>query len=43
MGSRFQRPEVMRRLFAARGGRVTLRTDDAVNAWVVVEKLPGTQ
>jgi len=43
MGSRFQRPEVMRRLFAARGGRVTLRTDDAVNAWVVVEKLSNDE
>lgn len=38
MGSRFWRPDAMRRLFESRGGRATLWTDNAVNAWVVVEK-----
>jgi len=42
MGSRFHRPEAMRRLFEARGGRVTLQVDDTINIWVLVEK-PGGQ
>jgi len=38
MGSRFYWPETMRRIFETRGGRVTMYTDDAINAWVVVDK-----
>ncbi len=40
MGSHFYYPELMRRMFEMRGGQVTVNTDDAINAWVVVEK-PG--
>ncbi len=38
MGSHFFYPETMRRMFEMRGGQVTVSTDDAINAWVVVEK-----
>jgi ubiquinone/menaquinone biosynthesis C-methylase UbiE len=38
MGSRFYHPESMRRMFEVRGGRATVNTDDAVDAWLVVEK-----
>ncbi|MGC8781080.1 MAG: class I SAM-dependent methyltransferase [Anaerolineae bacterium] len=41
MGSRFHRPDAMRRMFEARGGRVTLHVDDAISTWVVVEKPLG--
>jgi hypothetical protein len=28
----------MRHIFETQGGRVTMHTDDAINAWVVVDK-----
>jgi ubiquinone/menaquinone biosynthesis C-methylase UbiE len=37
MGSHFYRPEALGRLFE-KHGRVTLRVDEAVNVWVVMEK-----
>jgi ubiquinone/menaquinone biosynthesis C-methylase UbiE len=40
MGSHFYSPESIRCMFEMRGGQVTVNTDDAINAWVVVEK-PG--
>jgi len=38
MRSRFHGPEDMRHIFETQGGRVTMHTDDAINAWVVVDK-----
>lgn len=38
MGSRFYRPDAMRRMLETRGGQVTVFADDPINAWVVVEK-----
>jgi demethylmenaquinone methyltransferase/2-methoxy-6-polyprenyl-1,4-benzoquinol methylase len=38
MHSRFHTPQAMQRIFEGHGGRVTLHTDDTVNAWLVVEK-----
>lgn len=38
MGSHFHAPESMCRMFEIRGGQAAVNTDDAINAWVVVEK-----
>lgn len=38
MRSHFYHPDAIRRMLEMRGGQVTVHTDDALNAWVVVEK-----
>ncbi len=38
MGSRFYKPEAMRRIFEARGGRVIVHTDESLNVWLVVDR-----
>ncbi|MBN1428541.1 MAG: methyltransferase domain-containing protein [Anaerolineae bacterium] len=41
MGSRFYRPDAIRRMLEMHGGQVTVHTDDSINMWIIAEK-PAT-